>query len=133
MANYNARGKIGNKGGGRKSAYQEKADAEALLKMFFEKMDKNELQKIVKSGKYSLKDVWLFKAFGGNEKILGEIFRKIFPDTIIHKGDEHEPIVFEDRNPKINSIIEEAESKIKNEIDEQIKELKEKEVGKNKS
>lgn len=73
-------GQKGNKGGGRKSAYQEQADAKMLWEMFFGLQSKEEIQKKLKGGKYSLKDVFVSKAFAGNERILVEIFKKLFPD-----------------------------------------------------
>ena len=79
-------GTIGNKGGGRKSAYQEKADAETLHKMFFDVLDKQEVKKMISDGKYSLKDVFISKGFTGNEKILIELFKKVFPDNINLSG-----------------------------------------------
>lgn len=79
-------GKPGNRGGGRKSAYQEKADAELLAKMFFEKLDKEEVRAMLATGKYSLKDVFLSKGFTGNDRVLLAIFNKLFPDKLIHSG-----------------------------------------------
>ena len=73
---------IGNKGGGRKSAYQEMADAKTLHDLFFKPENKAKLKKLLDSGTYSLKDMIQFKAFGGDTRILSEIFRKIFPDSI---------------------------------------------------
>ena len=63
--NQNAKG---NKGGARKSAYQERADAIMLEKMFMDEMAKEDIQKKLASGKYSIKDVFVSKAFAGNEK-----------------------------------------------------------------
>ena len=79
IGNKNA---LGNKGGGRKSAYQEKADVETLHKMFFDVLSKEDVKQYIKEGKYSLMDVFLSKGFGGNDKILIELFKKIFPDNI---------------------------------------------------
>lgn len=71
---------LGNKGGGRKSAYQERADAIMLEKMFLEEMSKEEVQQKLASGKYSLKEVFVSKAFAGNERMLLAMFNKLFPD-----------------------------------------------------
>ena len=65
---------------GRKSIVQEHADYEMLEKMFLTEMAKEEVQKKLASGKYSLKDVFVSKAFAGNERILGQLFGKLFPD-----------------------------------------------------
>ena len=77
---------LGNKGGGRKSAYQEKADAETLHKMFFDVLSKEDIKQYIKEGNYSLMDVFISKGFGGNDKILIELFKKIFPDNINLSG-----------------------------------------------
>ena len=77
--NHNGKG---NKGGGRKSAFQERADADLLWKMFFGELSEQTILKKVRTGKYSLKDVFVKKGFDGNERILSEIFRKLFPDNV---------------------------------------------------
>lgn len=69
----------GNKGGGRKSAYQEMADATFLWNAFIEKHTKEEVMEMLK-GKYSIKDVWIAKAYGGNEKFIQQIVNKLFAD-----------------------------------------------------
>jgi hypothetical protein len=76
------------KGAGRKSAYGERADAAMLWEMFFGAQDKEKISAMLKTGKYSLKDVFLSKAFAGNERILVEIFKKLFPDLekVDHQG-----------------------------------------------
>ena len=49
---------VGNKGGGRKSAYQEGADAAMLREMFLRAHEpEDEVQAKLKSGKYSLTDI----------------------------------------------------------------------------
>ena len=77
---------LGNKGGGRKSAYQEKADAETLHKMFFDIINKDDIKQYIKEGNTSLMDIFIAKGLGGNEKILIELFKKIFPDNINLSG-----------------------------------------------
>ena len=71
---------VGNRGGARKSAYQEHADAVMLEQMFLQEMSKEEVQKKLASGKYSLKEVFVSKAFAGNERMLIALFSKLFPD-----------------------------------------------------
>ena len=85
---------VGNKGGARKSYAQEKANYEMLEQIFLNEINKEEVQKKLASGKYSLKDVFVSKAFAGNERILSEIFRKLFPDKFDHttKGEKIIPI-----------------------------------------
>jgi len=67
---------------GRKSAYQEKADAKMLHKMFFDIIDKEDIKKMVQSGKYSIKDSFMAKAFSGSERHQLAMFNKLFPDKI---------------------------------------------------
>lgn len=77
----NNKGIKGNKGGGRKSAYQERADADLLWKVFTEKHSKEELTELLR-GKYSIKDVWITKAFAGNERFIQQIIHKLFPEKM---------------------------------------------------
>ena len=74
---------VGNKGGGRKSAYQEKANAELLHEMFFTPQDREEIQAKLKTGKYSLKDLFVSKGYAGNERVLLALFNKNFPDDLL--------------------------------------------------
>lgn len=73
---------VGNKGGGRKSAYQETADAQLLWDMFNGKLSQKKIEKLMSKGRYSLKDKFVGMAFKGNERILVEIFKKLFPDKV---------------------------------------------------
>ena len=79
---------LGNRGGGRKSAYQERADAESLLRMFFSEHDYHKLAKLVKSGKFSLQQRFLLKALDGDTRVLTVVFNKLFPDKLMQS---HEP------------------------------------------
>ncbi len=74
---------VGNKGGGRKSAYQEGADAAMLREMFLAPMSRDEVQAKLKSGKYSLKDLFVSKGYAGNERVLLALFNKNFPDDLL--------------------------------------------------
>ena len=75
-------GNPGNKGGGRKSAYQERANADFLAELFFKQHTKEEIGNMLKKGKYSVSDVMLTKAFSGDMRAILPIFNKLFPDTI---------------------------------------------------
>lgn len=68
------------KGAGRKRAIVEQADIAFLAKMFFEKHDKNQIQDLIKTGKYSISDAMLVNALSGREKVQIAIFNKLFPD-----------------------------------------------------
>ena len=84
-------GNPGNSGGGRKSAYQERADAEFLWNIFLQKLSKEELTEILK-GDHSIKDAWIAKAYAGNERFIQQIVHKLFPDKKEHTGSEGKPI-----------------------------------------
>ena len=72
----NPKGNPGNKGGGRKSAHQEMADAEKLFAAFFDTHDIKKLRAKIKSGKYSVFDQAILKAMEANERLLqGRQFR----------------------------------------------------------
>lgn len=73
-------GNPGCRGGGRKSAYQEKANAELVWELFFNDHTIEEIKEKMKTGRYSIKDVFMVKAFSGSERLLSELFRKVFPD-----------------------------------------------------
>ena len=79
------RASVGNKGGGRKSAYQELSNAQLLHEMFYGELDGKKLKKMLKAGKYSLHDKFIEKALNGNERILAEVFRKLFPEKYEHE------------------------------------------------
>lgn len=66
---------------GRKSTYQEKADAALLWKVFTDKFSKEELMVILK-GKHSIRDVWIAKAYAGNERFIQQIVHKLFPEKM---------------------------------------------------
>lgn len=85
-------GNPGNKGGGRKSAYQELADAKLLWEVFTKPMTVEKIKKRIESGKYSIKDVWILKARQGNEKFIQQIVHKLFPDRKEIGGEGGGPI-----------------------------------------
>lgn len=70
------------KGSGRKSAYQELADAKLLLEMFFGEHDAKKVMAKIKTGKYSLLDLYIAKAYGGNDAYIVRVFEKVFPDRV---------------------------------------------------
>ena len=90
---HNGRGQKGRSG--RKSFFQEKADATFLWKVFTEKLDSEELKKILRD-KHSIQDVWLTKAFAGNEKFIQQIIHKLFPDASILNLNTSEKIELND-------------------------------------
>lgn len=67
---------------GRKSAYQEKADAQFLADAFFGKIDQEEIETAIRSGKFSIKERFLLTAMEGEPRILNALFAKLFPDKM---------------------------------------------------
>jgi hypothetical protein len=82
------RNAIGNKGGGRPSAYQERVRAELLTKMFFEPQAVAEIigrvAKVQKEGKgkFSLWELFIAKAYSGNDVYIFRIFDRLFPEAM---------------------------------------------------
>jgi|GEM_PF-1072262 hypothetical protein len=68
---------------GRKGALVELNNAQILHDMFFGDQEKNETLEKLKTGKYSLKDVFVSKAYSGNERMLLALFNKNFPDAAL--------------------------------------------------
>lgn len=75
-------GQRGNKGGGRKSAYQERVDATALLEMYFKPHDQEAIEKAIHSGTFSIQQRHILNAMEGDQKAIGVIFSKLFPDKM---------------------------------------------------
>ena len=73
---------LGNKGGGRKSAYQEMADAERLYRNFFEPKSLKKLAKRIEKGTYSPEDMWIMKMLQGNTRLLEATINKIWSEKI---------------------------------------------------
>jgi len=86
-------GNPGNKGGGRKSAYEEAENAKHLNASWRNEQIMKELEAKINSGVYSLRDAFYYKAFKGNERFLSDIFKKIHPDLVDFKGDIREYII----------------------------------------
>jgi len=105
MPNYN--GTPGNRNGGRKSAYQERADAKMLWDMFFDEHDVNTIREKFKTGKYSIKEIFVSKAFAGNEKFILAMFNKIFPNETIFSGNPNAPISLEVLQQRIGGMPDE--------------------------
>ena len=76
--NQNAKG---NKGGGRKSAYQELADATEAYDIFFGEQDQGELEAKIASGKFSLADRFKLTGMEGDTVVLVTALKKAVPDV----------------------------------------------------
>ena len=88
LGNQNAKGKET----GRKSAYQEKADARFLADFFFKEHTKEELEEMLK-GNRSVSKLMLAKALAGNERYTLAVFSKLFPDKVDFKGELEAKII----------------------------------------
>ena len=73
---------VGNKGGGRKSAYQELADATEAYKIFFDEHDQAKLEKKISSGKFSIRDRFLLTAMEGDTSVINKAYHKAVPDNV---------------------------------------------------
>ncbi len=76
--NHGVKGRSGRKGAG-----TEWNNSQILHEMFFTDQGRNETLDKLKTGKYSLKDVFVSKAYSGNERFLLAIFNKNFPDAAL--------------------------------------------------
>lgn len=95
MGNPNAKGKLGNKGGGRKSAYQERAAAKDVETLFFGNINQEELEAKIRSGVFSVKDRYLLTAMEGDTKVLTSLSNKALPDKVELSGDSENPVQIE--------------------------------------
>jgi hypothetical protein len=78
----------GNHNSGRKSAYQERADALTLERMYFDTQEAEEVRRRIESGgEFSIKDRHVLNALEGDQKAITPIFNKVFPDRIEHSGE----------------------------------------------
>jgi hypothetical protein len=82
----------GNNGGGRKSAYQELADALDAHSIFFYKNDQEQLEAKIRSGKFSLMDRLILTGMEGDTAILSKTLHKAVPDLLEHSGKDGAPI-----------------------------------------
>lgn len=71
---------LGNRGGGRKSAYREGKDASWLKKAWSKNFDINELRKKIENGVYSVQDIFLLNALEGQPAVLKVMADKMLPD-----------------------------------------------------
>lgn len=83
FGNKNAKGKKV----GRKSAYQELADATNAHQMFFDVQDQAEIERRIESGKFSLRDRFILTGMEGDTAILTKALHKAVPDKVDHNVD----------------------------------------------
>jgi type VI protein secretion system component Hcp len=78
----NPKGNPGNRGGGRKSAYQENADAKAFHDLFFKAQSQEAIETKIHNGKFSLMDRYALNGMEGDTRVLNKIVDKLLPDGI---------------------------------------------------
>jgi len=109
--NKNSAGKPkAGKGTGRKSVKQELLDLTFLEDLFLGKISNKVALNKIRSGKYSIKDRMVIMALDGNERIIGQIINKIFPNKQEISGPGGKPIgvkfeLDEKSREKINRLI----------------------------
>ena len=78
-----------------------------LREMFLNPMSRDEVQAKLKSGKYSLKDLFVSKGYAGNERMLLALFHKYFPDDLLanRQPDEGEEGVAPDAVKSVDDVM----------------------------
>lgn len=103
---------LGNKGGGRKSAYQELADATEAHRIFFQEQSQAELEAKIQSGVFSLADRFKLTGMEGDTVVLVTAIKKAVPDVakIDHTTNGKDlPTPIAPYVPRNNSIQEDSE------------------------
>jgi len=86
---------IGNKGGGRPSAYEEMANALNAHQIFFDEQSQEELEAKIASGRFSIKDRFLLNAMEGDSGTVLKAYQKAVPDMVELSGKDGGPIQVE--------------------------------------
>ena len=73
---------VGNKGGGRPSAYVEAGRAKLLVEMFYDDHDIKKIRKKIIKGKFSIRDRHIENALKGEQTAINPIFNKLHPDKM---------------------------------------------------
>ena len=73
---------VGNKGGSRRSAYQEKRDAEWHADIWKHQQDVDALIEKVKGRKYAGRDIAALKLLQGDKYIIGKFMDKLVPNLV---------------------------------------------------
>jgi len=78
-----------------------------LREMFLTPMSRDEVQSKLKSGKYSLKDLFVSKGYAGNERVLLALFHKYFPDDLLanRQTDQGEEGITHDAVKNVDDVM----------------------------
>lgn len=71
---------VGNKGGGRKSAWEEKQDANFVADVWEHAQDVEALEEKIRSKKYSGREITALRLLKGSERLMAKFMDKLVPD-----------------------------------------------------
>jgi hypothetical protein len=77
VGNQNA---VGNRGGGRKTAIQERRDVEFFKAIWNGEFSEAKLKRIIRSGKHGSKHIFAAKCMSGNARALNKLVDKLYPN-----------------------------------------------------
>lgn len=84
FGNKNAKGNAGGKKGrsGRKSAAQERTKYAEIKRLWTEGRSMKALLERIRRRKYNFEDVMMYKALGGDQRLLIALFNKVYPASV---------------------------------------------------
>lgn len=107
VGNTNAQG---NRGGGRKSAREELADIQDLLKIWDGSYGTVEdLKKKIDSGKFGAKDMFAARCLSGESKYMAKLVDKLFANRS-HVAVDADVSVEDERTEQLRQMIEDAKT-----------------------
>ena len=111
----------GNKGGGRKSAYEEVSDATWLCSVWNTEQDYSALKEKVETTKsYSVKDMMLWRALNGDTQLLKAMADKMLPDKQDARSETHQNTIqvlnYQSQEGSCSRLAAEYESKLRQEL-----------------
>lgn len=79
IGNQNA---VGNRGGGRKTAIQERRDVEFFQAIWNGELIMAKLKRIIRSGKHGSRHIFAAKCMTGNTRALNKLVNKLYPNRM---------------------------------------------------
>lgn len=108
---YGNKNAVGNKGGGRKSAIQERINTDFLVDLWHGKLDLKTLQKKIKRGNgYGMMHVVAVKCINGDTKMISKVMDKLFPNQ--QRIEQTTDLNTERAVQELNDIINNAKTAI---------------------
>lgn len=77
----------GNRGGGRKSAFQEYADAQFLHQIWNGEITLQEVETLLESKQHGARHMFAYKCLIGNDRMLASLTDKLFPKQNVQSYD----------------------------------------------